>query len=332
MILPRARPRLLGSLLVRLLLTRLLGTAAVLAVVAAIVFWVLEWAPGDAASQLLGNRATAESLAALRTELGLDRPTPVRFAEWMGGLLTGDPGRSLVSGRPVAEVLAAPVARTVALAAAGMLVVILVGVGGGVAAGLRAGSRRDRAISAAAVGTTGTPEFVLGSLLVVTLSLGLGLFPPVSQPGPGASVLARPELLVLPALTVGLVAGGYVARLVRAIVADHAGRAHVEAARLDGAPPWTVLTRHLLPGAAGPVAGAVALAVPYLIGGTVVTERVFGYPGLGSSLVAAVDARDQVLVQSATILIAAVTALTFLGVDLLPRALDPFRGSVPVSA
>lgn len=316
----------------RLLGVRLAGLVAVLLVVATSVFWVLEWAPGDAATQLLGPRATGERVAALRVELGLDRPAPARFIEWLGGLVTADLGRSPVSGRPVTEVIAAPAGRTVALAAAGMVVVVLLGVGAGVAAGVRAGGRRDRVISAAAVGATGTPEFVLGSVLVVVLSLGLGLFPAVSQPGPGVAVWSRPELLVLPALTVGLLAGGYVARLVRSVVADHAGRAHIEAARLDGASPWRVLVRDLLPGAAGPIAGAVALAVPYLMGGTVVTERVFGYPGLGSTLVAAVDAHDQAVVQAVTVLIAAITAATFLAVDLLSRALDPFAGRAAVSA
>ncbi len=289
------------------------------------VFGLLELAPGDAATQALGPRATAESLAALRADYGLDRPATQRYLEWLGGMLAGDLGESVTSGQPVADVLAGPLGRTLALGTCAGVGVLVLGVGGGIAAGVRPGGRRDRVLSRGALVGLATPEFVAATVLVIVFALGLGWFPAVSLLPASGSVADRPEILVLPASAVSVVAGGYVLRLVRAAVAAHADAPHVEAARLDGVGPLTVLGRHLLPAALGPIVGAVAVVVPYLVGGTVVVENVFAYPGLGRTLVTAVATRDQILLQGVAMLLAACTAVAYLVADVVARVVDPRR-------
>lgn len=296
-----------------------------LVVASAVVFWLLELAPGDAATQALGPRATAESLAELRAEYGLDRPATQRYLEWLGGMLGGDLGASVTSGRPVADVLAGPLSRTLALGACAGAGVLVVGVGGGIAAGVRPGGRRDRVLSRGALVGLGTPEFVAATFLVAVFALGLGWLPAVSLLPASGSVWERPEILVLPGLAITVAAGGYVLRLVRAVVATHAEAPHVEAARLDGVGPLTLLGRHLLPSALGPILGSVAIVVPYLVGGTVVVENVFAYPGLGQVLVTAIATRDQVLLQGVAMLLAGCTAVAYLLADVLSRAVDPRR-------
>lgn len=293
--------------------------------VSAGIFWLLELAPGDAATQALGPRATVESLAALRGEYGLDRPAAERYLSWLGGLVQGDAGESVVSGRAVSEVLSGPLSRTLALGACAGVGVLLVGVAGGIAAGVRAGGRGDRAVSTGAVAGLSTPEFVVGTVLIIVFALGLGWLPAVSLLPTSGSVWDRPAVLVLPAVTIVVVAGSFVLRLVRAIVAGHTKAPHVEAARLDGVGPIAVLGRHLLPGVLGPVAGAVAVVVPYLLGGTVVAETMFAYPGLGQTLVTAVRARDQVLLQGVAMVLATATATAYVLADIIARATDPHR-------
>lgn len=314
-------------LLVRFIAVRILGSGGFLVVTSMLIFGIIELSPGDAATQALGPRATQDALAALRADLGLDRPASLRYLEWVGGLLRGDLGRSAVSGRPVSEVLSGPLGRTAALAACAGAGVLVVGVGGGILAGVRAGSRRDRAVSTVALAGLSTPEFVVATALTAVFASGLHWLPAVSLPPSSGPVWDRPAILVLPGVTITVVAGGYLLRLVRSIVIIHASSAHVQAARLDGVGPLTVLRWHLLPAAAGSVAGAVALMVPYLLGGTVVVERVFGYPGLGVSLVSAVATRDQILLQGVAMVLASCTAAAYVLADVTARVLDPYRSS-----
>lgn len=309
-------------------LARLIGLRALMAiglllVTSTVVFWSVALVPGDAASFLLGADATPQRLADLRREYGLDEPVWRRYLDWLAGLVQGDLGRSVISGRPVAELLSGPAGRTAVLAAGAAVAIAVVGVGGGIAAGLRPLGRLDRVLSSASLAVVSVPEFVLASVLILVLAGGLGWLPSVSLLPSSGSIWDRPELLALPALSVALLGSALVLRLVRAVVAAQSGAAHVEAATLDGLPRWTVVGRHLLPGAVGPVAQATAALVPYLVGGTVVVEQVFSYPGLGQLLVGAVTARDPLLVQGIALLLTATTVLAYLMADVAGRVCEP---------
>lgn len=296
---------------------RVAGAAVVLLAVSALLFAAVDLLPGDVATHVLGQSATPERVAALREQLDLGDPAPLRYLRWLGDLLTGDLGTTATSGRTVADVVGDRLANTALLGGLAFLAMAVTAVGLGTAAGRRAGSAADTALSAAAVVAVSLPEFVVAGLLVAGVALGLGWFPAVSLVPAGTTPLDRPEILVLPVLALAVVGGAFGARLVRAVVADAARSPHVEAARLAGLPERVVVRRHLLPPAAGPIAQVLAFMVPYLVGGTVVVERVFSYPGLGSLLVEQVRARDAPVVLAVGLVIAAAVVVAFAIADLV---------------
>lgn len=300
-------------------LGRILLWAATLAATCFVIFLLLDILPGDAASQQLGLKATPELLAARRHELGLDRPVLVRFGEWALGVAQGDLGTVLASGQPVTSMIAGPLARSALLVVLGLVGIAIVGVGGGVLAGVRSGSRTDKALSSWALSVICVPEFVTGTFLVLVFATWLHLFPAVSLVPVGGSMLSNPAVLVLPAATLVLVGSATLIRQVRALVAQQAERPHVEAARIAGLGEATILRSHLLPGAAAPIAQACAVIVPYLVGGTVIIERVFAFPGLGSVLVSAVSNREPDLLMSCVLIIVGVSLMAYTLADALRR-------------
>lgn len=281
------------------------------------IFVVLDLLPGDAASQRLGQDATPEALAVLRHQYGLDRPVLERFGGWLAGVLRGDFGVLLASGQPVGPVLDGPVQRTAVLALFAGVGVTVVGFGGALLAGLRAGGPVDRLLSSAALAALCTPEFVAATVVVLVFSSWLGWLPAVSLPPPEGGVWGRPVILVAPTVTLVAVGSAALLRQVRPIVVRQAAGVHVEAARLAGHEPWRVLGYHLLPGVLAPAAQAGAAIVPYLVGGTIVVERAFAYPGLGSLLVSSVANREPALLMACALIVVAVTALAYRGADLL---------------
>ncbi|WP_165367448.1 ABC transporter permease, partial [Phytoactinopolyspora endophytica] len=275
--------------------------------------------PGDPASQALGMNAEPERAALLRAELGLDRPLPQRYVDWLGGLLTGDFGVSALTRQPVGPVIGEHAGRSLILAAGALLIVVCVAVPAGIVAGSRPGTARDRATSLGALAMLSIPEFVLATLLITVFAHGLGWFPPVSLVGGGSGALAEPAKLVLPIVTLAAVAGSFTIRLTRAAVAEAAASAHVEAARLAGIREPAVLIRHLLPSVRAPIAQALALAIPYLVGGALVVETAFGYPGLAALVAEAAANRDAVLLGGAGMVLATVAVTGFWLAELAGR-------------
>lgn len=303
------------------------GVALLLAV-SLVVFLALDSLPGDAASQSQGMQATAASLARQRSAWGLDEPVLLRYWSWLCGALTGDLGVNLANGRPVADLLAGPLGRTAALAALALLGSVIVGVGVGLLTGLRSDTPTDRVLSVGALLAVCTPEFVVAVALVTVFAGLLGVLPAVSLLPVGGSLADRPAVLVLPAVTLIVVASGALARLVRPVVRAQARSPHVEAARLDGLPAGMVLRHHLLPGVIGPIGVLIAMVLPYLLGGAVVVEAVFGYPGLGSLLVESVTAREPAPVMAIGVGLVAVTLLGYGLAEALARTVDPRRRPV----
>ncbi|MFF7445915.1 MULTISPECIES: ABC transporter permease subunit [unclassified Streptomyces] len=299
---------------VRLLL-RVTGVLArrslLLAVLLAFVFASVELLPGDAANATSERGESAADLAERRRLLGLNRPVLERFWEWMTGLPTGDLGTS-ARGEPVADLLSRPFPNTLLLGGLALLVTLVASVTLGCWAAARPGGKTDRAVSASATGVLALPEFVVAVALVLVFALWTDWLPAVTLTDADGSP-ASWEMLVLPVLALAIPQIGWNTRIVRAALADEAKAPHLETAVLDGLPPHRILTHHLLPGALPTIAAGLATSAGMLLGGAVVVETIFNYPGIGSVLAGAVTDRDSPLIAG----VVAVTGAVLTGVLLL---------------
>ncbi|MQS09849.1 ABC transporter permease [Streptomyces alkaliphilus] len=276
---------------------RLPARVVVLALAATVVvFAATELLPGDAGATRDAGRATEEEIAARRAELGLDRPAPVRYLLWLGGLLTGDPGRSLITGRPVAEILGERLPATTALVVVSLLLTTLLTALALLLAHLRGG--RGGAIAA---GLAAVPQPAWAAILGGVLAGLLGWVPPVSLLPPGGSAWSSPQALVLPALTLALPSAAYATGLLQGVLADTLRRPHVVDAERRGLSPLAVLWRHVVPFLWVPALRVGALLAGGITAGTALVETIFGYPGIGGLLVSAVAVRDIPVVQAAAL-------------------------------
>lgn len=304
-------------------LLRIVGArAALLLGCAVVVFAATAALPGDALEIRSGGRLSDDELAALRADAGLDRPLPTRFAAWLGGLLTGDPGTSLVNGRPVAGLVLErlPVSATLAVGAVAVAVPLI-------AVLLWAGAVGPWALRAAVTTMTTTgaalPQVVLAAGLVLLLSRGLDVVPPVSLLPADRPAWARPDLLVLPVLTLALPTAAYAASLLRGVLQDVLHSPFIRDAVLRGVSPLNVGMRHVLPLLAAPALRVGAVSVGSLLAGTTVAETLFGLAGLGDLMVSAVGARDVPVVSAVALLAATAVVLGLLAADLVAVACDP---------
>ena len=299
-----------------------LGIVQILAV-AGLVFVLSEVLPGDAAVVAAGQEATPQRIAELRTALGLDRPAGERLWSWLGGLLHGDLGVSVVTGRPVAAILAGGLGATAVLAGVTMVLLVPLSIGLGLASGRREGSRLDRAVSSASVAAHALPEFGLGLLLVALFALHLRLLPATAIGAGAGDLLGRPALMVLPVVVLLCRSTATVTRLVRAGVVDAQSSSYVAHARRLGLSERRVLAAHVLPNALAPAVQALARATEWLLAGVVIVESVFVIPGVGRALVDAVAARDVTVVQGLAVVLATTTVAFNLLADLAAHALVP---------
>ncbi|WP_158802905.1 MULTISPECIES: ABC transporter permease [unclassified Acidisoma] len=290
----------------RLIIRRLLFGLLTLFLVSVVIFAATEILPGNAARALLGRDATPDALAAAVARLHLDRPLTTQYGLWLGGILTGQPGNSLVNGRSVLGQVMPRVENSLTL----LVLAGLVGVPISLLAGIFAASRRsgffDNVVSVTALGLAATPEFVVGFFTVIVFATSVfHWLPPVSMVAPGASVLARPQILVLPVLTLILVIFPYLFRMIRSSMIEILQSDYVEMARLKGVSRGRIIFVHALPNAIAPTVQVIALTFAYLAGGVVLVEYVFAYPGIGQSLIYAIFARDVPVIQFEVILLAA---------------------------
>jgi peptide/nickel transport system permease protein len=292
------------------------------------VFAGTEVLPGDAAGAVLGRTAAPEQLAELREQMGLDRPAVERYGDWLAGLLRGDLGNSAAgyaqgSERPIWNEISGEIGNSLILALVSALVLIPVSLALGVAAAVRAGRPADHAISAASLAVISLPEFIIGSLLILLFFSWLGVLSPVSLIPPGESPLSYPKELVLPILTlVGATLAASI-RMVRAGMIEALRTDYVQMARLSGFRERTVVLRYALRNALAPSVQVFAQNIQYLVGGIIVVEYLFAYPGLGRELVEAVAIRDVREVQSVAVVIAAVYIALNIVADLLVVLLVP---------
>lgn len=312
--------------LIRSILGRLAAGLAVVLGVSAVLFWALTILPSDPAVHILGMNATPERVASLRVQLGLDRPPAQRYLSWLWGAIQGDFGASLLSSASVSEVIGPGVVNTLLLAGTAGLVMGVLAYSTGILAGLRPGSRRDRWLSSGGLVGFSVPDFILAGVLLAVFGFALRWLPPTSILGGDIRPWQAPQALVLPVLALALPTASFVFRYVRAGVASAAGSDHVEAARLAGLSPVRVVIRHLLPGAIGPSLQAFGYAGAGLLGGTVVVERVFSYPGAGLALVDAVISRDSPVVLAIGVLLSAAVVVAFILADIVGLVVDPRAG------
>jgi peptide/nickel transport system permease protein len=281
------------------------ATGVVLAFfVSLLIFLATQVLPGDSARALLGRQANPTALAQLREQLGLNRPLVNQYGSWLWDLLHGDLGTSYASRGPVSALLGDRIVNTLILAGVALVVIIPLSLVLGVIAGIRRGRPADHVISGATLAAVAVPEFVTGTILAALLAVTWKLLPAVSLVPSGDSPLSHLDILVLPvvALTISGLAANV--RMVRGGVVDQMSSEYVEAARLNGIPERRVIRRHVLRNSIAPSIQTFAMTVQWLVGGVIVVESVFQYPGIGQALVAAVGFRDAAVVQSLGFLIA----------------------------
>jgi len=304
-------------------LRRMLAALPVMALVGVLVFSLLQLTPGDPATVLAGDYASAEQVAAIRAQLGLDRPVLTQFTHWATRILHGDLGQSIYSNQPVAKLIAQRVEPTLMLSLCTVVLAVAAAVPLGVLAAYRAGGWLDRGVMGVAVAGYSTPVFVVGYALVYVFALGLGWFPtqgytPLSQ-GLGPCLRG----LALPALALTFLYMGLIARVTRASVLEVLAEDYVRTARAKGLRQPEVLVRHALKNAAVPIVTVIGIGVAALLGGVVVTETVFNIPGLGRLAADAIAQRDYPVVQGLILLFAASYVAINLLVDLSYLLFDP---------
>lgn len=304
-------------------LRRLLALAATLLATAAVVFVVLEILPGDPAAVVLGVSATPETLAALRTEFGLDRPAPERFVAWIGGLLTGDLGTSYTYRVPVAALIAERMAVTLPLAFAAIVVATLIGVPLGLVAAARAGGPRDAGVMVFSQIGLAVPDFWAGILLVLLFSVTLGWLPSGGFPGWDAGLVPAAKSLLLPALALALPQAAILARVTRSATLEALSEDWVRTARAKGLTETETLWGHVLRNALVPVVTMLGVRFSFMVAGAIVIENVFSLPGLGRLMFQAVGQHDIIVVKDLVILFAAMVVLVNFAVDLAYGAIDP---------
>jgi peptide/nickel transport system permease protein len=307
----------------RFVLMRLVLIAVTLFVISFAIFGVTEVLPGDVATQILGQGATPENVAAVREQLGLDRPWPTRYLDWVAGAVTGDLGTSLVQRLAITDMSGQRLGNSIILASFTFIVAIPMAVAIGIWAGVRRNSFGDRLASMASLVAISLPEFVTGVLLIIVFSTTLGWLPSSSLVEPGTNPLTRPQILVLPAITLTGVMFAYVMRMTRANVIEVLDTNYVRSAILKGLPMRRVIWKHVVPNAMLPTISVITLNIGWLLGGLIVVENVFSYPGLGRLLLTSIQTRDMPLLQALSLLIAGTYAFGNMFADLAYTWLNP---------
>jgi len=303
---------------------RTLSIALVLVLISLIVFVAIHVLPGSAATLILGEYATAESLRALERDMGLDRPFALQYAAWMGGVVTGDWGYSLAMKQPVTAIVGLRLRNSAWLAGFALVAVALVAIPLGTLAALRRGRWLDLAILTGSYIGISVPEFVTGMVLILVLAgPSLHLFPTGDYAPLAAGLRTWLSHLVLPALTLTLVLLAHVLRQTRSGLVEVLQSAYVRTARLKGATERRVVARHALRNGLLPAVTVIALDLGYLMGGIVVVEEVFAYPGMGRLILYAIQNRDVPLLQVSILIVAATYAFANFAADLAYAWLDP---------
>ncbi|WP_411840390.1 ABC transporter permease [Paracoccus sp. ME4] len=275
-----------------------IGVAVVtLLIVSLIVFAATEMLPGDVVQILLGQAATPEAVAGLREAMNLDQPAFLRFLGWLGGLAQGDLGHSYANRMAVAELIGGRLVNTLKLAALTAAFSVPVALSLGIVTAIWRGSLFDRLVSSVVVAVISVPEFLVATLAVLIFAVWLGWLPALSFGGDTSSIWAVLRAYAMPVITLSFVVSAQMIRMTRAAVIETLKSPYVEMALLKGASRARIVLRHALPNAIGPIVNAMALSLSYLLGGVIIVETIFNYPGIAKLMVDAVATRDLPLIQ-----------------------------------
>jgi peptide/nickel transport system permease protein len=294
---------------------RIFQTMLILLGIAAITFLLLYMVPADPAVQIAGRSATAQTVANIRRELGLDQPLLAQFLRYLGGLLHGDLGRSYAQKTDVMTLILSRLPATITLMIAGIAVELAIGVTLGVIAAVRRNSFLDRAVMIASFTTISAPQFLVALLLLYVFAATLGWFP--------MSGFGSPAHVVLPALTLGILGAGWYARIVRSTMIDVLNQDYVRTAKAKGVAPVRVILRHALPNALLPVIAMIGIDIGQFMAGLVVVEAVFGWPGIGQLAWQAIQQVDIPIIMGVTLVSALAIVLGNLLADLIAPFIDP---------
>lgn len=310
--------------MLRFILRRILLLGVTMLITSVIIFALTQLLPGDIARLQLGRDASEAQLNAFREQYGLNDSVPQQYLNWLGGFLSGNWGRSFSSGgSPVRSLVLDRLQNSAWLALLTLAISVPISIALGVTAALRENSWVDSLISVFSLGVTGLPEFVTGIILISVFALGLGWFPATSIINDNYNLGDWLRILILPAITATLVLVGYISRMTRAGVIEELKKPYVRTATLKGLSQWQVTVKHVLRNALLPTITVIALSIGWLIGGLVVIENVFNYPGLGALLVTAVEQKNIPLLQAIVIVIVFSVAVANLIADILYAMLNP---------
>lgn len=309
--------------MIRLLLRRLALGLGTVALVSAMIFAAVEALPGDACTAILQRDASGQRLENCRRELGLDRPAVARYLDWAAGALRADLGTSAHNGKRIASLVGDRLANTLLLAGCTLALGVPLALLLGVLTGLRRDGATDVVLSASAIFAMTIPEFVSATVLIFVFSIWLDLVPGIVTVSASAPATAFFPGIVLPVVVLTMVMTAHVLRTVRSSVIETLESDYVQMARLKGVPYWRMVLRHVLPNALLPAINVVALTIAWLLGGVVVVEKVFNYPGLGHYMIDAISDRDLPVVQAIALILAAVYVGVNLAADMLTMVLNP---------
>ena len=315
----RGRARMLAGMI----LARLGAALLTLFLVAVVIFTISQLLPGDAAQEALGQSATPEQVAALRHEMGLDRPAYIRFQSWAMGLLSGDAGQSLVANMPVGDIIRQRLPNTLLLAGITTLVAVPLALLIGIVSAMRRNGRLDRALNLATLSLVALPEFLVATIAVLVFALKLQWLPSISMIVDTADWRDTARALAMPVASLAVVVMAQMIRMTRSAIVDQLDRPYVEMATLKGVSPPRIVLVHVLPNALGPILNAVALSLSYLFGGAIVVETIFNFPGLASLMVNAVTSRDMPLLQACAMIFCAAYLVMVLTADLVAILTNP---------
>lgn len=308
----------------RLIVRRLLISIVILIIVSILVFLATLLLPGDPARAILGQQATPARLDALREQMHLNDPIWQRYLTWLGGLFVGNFGTSTATGSSVGALLGGRIVNSLVLMVVAAVISVPIGIIAGTYGAIKRGRAGDHIGTGVSLVLAALPEFVIGIVLIALLATSaFHLLPSVTMNPPGEEVWDHPTQLILPILTLVLVVTPYITRMMRATMIEVLDSGYVEMARLKGVPEQQVIFKHAVPHALGPVAQVIAIQLAWLVGGIVVVEFLFRYPGVGAALVNAVDNRDVQVVQTLSMLIAAVYVVVNLLADIVGIVTNP---------
>lgn len=305
------------------LLKRLGGMAIVLALVVTVVFIIVRVTPGDPAAVMLGSDATPADIAQLREKMGLDAPLLLQYGQFVLGILQGDLGQSIFLNQPVTTALAARAEPTFFLTLFSILIAVGIALPVGILSAVKRGTVFDQIVVTLTMVAASVPSFWLGLILIQVFAVGQGWFPASGYGGPETPFFERLHHLVLPAVALGVVNSALITRFTRAAMLDVLGDDYVRTARAKGAGEGRVILKHALKNAMIPIITVIGLSVAMLVAGAVVTETVFGLPGVGNLVVSAVLRRDYPVIQGALLVVAAIYVLINFIVDMLYILVDP---------